>query len=342
MDMDSPKISVIMPVYQGDAHLSAAIQSILDQTYSDFEFLILCDEPSDTTRIILDTYQHNDSRIRVYYQQNRLGLIGSLNYGISMARGEYIARMDADDISSPDRFYEQIVWMDSHPDIGICGTWVLVKDKEQENICRYPVDDITIQCEMLFTPPIAHPTVFIRRKCIEDNEISYNEDNKFAEDFGFWVKASSFTHFSNIPKALLMYRVHDGAVSQSYKEKQLASADEIRKEQLKTLGIIPTAEELFLHRQISMWNFVDSQNFLERTEKWLTKLITANATKSIYPEPNFSTTIEHRWYSACCIATGFGIWTWKRYCTSKLRRLYRITNWQWIRFFSACAIRYKS
>ena len=108
-----PKISVLMPIYKGDEYLSAAVDSILNQTFSDFEFIIICDDPTEKTRQILDKYKQSDSRIRVYYQE-REGLVNSLNRGCSLAQGEYIARMDADDISLPERFEKQVKFLDSN------------------------------------------------------------------------------------------------------------------------------------------------------------------------------------------------------------------------------------
>ena len=338
--MDSPKISVVLPVYQGDGYLSEAIQSILDQTYTDFELLILCDDPSDITRTILDDYQNKDSRVRVFNQQQRLGLVGSLNYGISLATGEYIARMDADDISLPQRFEEQIAYMDSKPEIGICGTWVVVKSEQGESICQYPVDDESIRCELLFNSPLAHPAVFIRRIIFNKNKISYDNTNLHAEDYGFWVLASPFTKFGNIPKALLLYRTHDEAVSRSFANIQSNSADKIRKYQIVSLGIDPTDEELELHRRISEWDFITTPIFIENIEEWFNKILTANARKKIYPEPHFSRIIERRWYSVCCCATGLGTWTWKKYRDSDLTKFYQPTKWQLTKLSLACAIRY--
>src|SRR5439155_11608891 len=125
----TPKISVVMPAYNAGAYLRDAVNSILDQTFRDFEFIIVNDGSSDDTALILQEYEKIDSRVRVFHQENQ-GMIAALNRGCRMARGKYIARMDADDISFPRRFEKQLEYIERHPQIGMLGTWVYnVDDK---------------------------------------------------------------------------------------------------------------------------------------------------------------------------------------------------------------------
>ncbi|HAS7841575.1 TPA: glycosyltransferase family 2 protein, partial [Vibrio cholerae] len=123
--MSSPKISVVMSVYNGEKYLGEAIDSILKQTFSDFEFIIINDGSTDKTLEIIKSYMKKDDRIVLVSRENK-GLIVSLNEGLDLAKGQYIARMDADDISIKSRFEKQIEFLDSNPDIGVCGTWVEV------------------------------------------------------------------------------------------------------------------------------------------------------------------------------------------------------------------------
>lgn len=152
-----PLISVVMAVYNGADYLVPAIDSILQQTYSHFEFIIINDGSTDDTTKILQHYEQLDERIKVYAQANQ-GLPISLNRGIRLARGKYIARMDADDISLPERFAKQVEFMESHPEVGVCGTQIKMIG-ENSYVDAYPSSHPAIQCWLLLASGIAHPSV---------------------------------------------------------------------------------------------------------------------------------------------------------------------------------------
>jgi len=202
-----------MSVYNGENYLKEAIESILNQTFRDFEFIIINDGSTDSTGDILARYQQVDNRILVYKQENR-GLIASLNRGCQLAKGKYIARMDADDISLPERLAREVNYLETHPDIGVLGTWMEYIDENsvpQNKLCA-PTTPNLIKWFLLFGCPVAHPSVMIRRDTIETLGL-YRPEALHAEDYDLWSRASLITRITNMPEILLQYRTWEGNIS---------------------------------------------------------------------------------------------------------------------------------
>lgn len=219
--MNNPRVTVLMPVYNGEKYLREAIESILRQTFTDFEFLIINDGSTDKSVEIIESYK--DTRIRLVNNEKNIKLIATLNKGIELARGEYIARMDCDDISLPNRLEKQVVFMDSHPDVGVCGTWAKVID-ENGHIKR-AIKTLTGKSikKLCWRPsPFIHSTVMIRTALLRKNR--YCEDFRHAEDYELWLRLFDKTTFFNIKDYLLYYRMHTENVSSSNRELQLMNS----------------------------------------------------------------------------------------------------------------------
>ena len=315
-----PKISVLMPIYKGDEYLSAAVDSILNQTFSDFEFIIICDDPTEKTRQILDKYKQSDSRIRVYYQE-REGLVNSLNRGCSLAQGEYIARMDADDISLPNRFEKQVQFMDQNPLVCASGSWVEVIEYNAGGIWKYPVENDEIQCRHLFNCSIAHPSSIIRKAHLTQQNLQYDNTSRYCEDYNLWVQISKFHSLANVDKVLLKYRIHQNALGQQYPDDQIRCADQVRCWQLrKFLGLAPTEDELRLHSSISNGIFESRTDYLIAVNQWLLKIWDANLKQNYFDDSALAAELAKRWYMACIRATRLGISTWKQFKASSLSK----------------------
>lgn len=230
-----PKISVIMPVYNGEKYLRQAIDSILSQTFSDFEFIIINDASKDSTEEIIKSY--NDERIVYLKNEENLGVAGTLNKGIDAARGEYIARMDADDISMPDRFLKQVTIMDSNKDIGVCGGNLIIFGEEiDERNFIYSETDKKIRVDMIFNSAFAHPAVMIRSSILSDN-IRYDIDFEKAEDYKMWYDIMRVSKGYNIQEPLLRYRHHQKQVTKVNKDEQTVAVTKMRKVMYDTLQI---------------------------------------------------------------------------------------------------------
>jgi len=202
-------ISVLMPVYNGERYLEEAIRSILTQRFSDFEFLIFNDGSTDRSKEIVTSF--HDPRIKLIDSDRNQGYVPLLNAGLRLARGKYIARMDADDVSHPDRFLKQFDFLEQHPDHVLCGTRFITLNERQ--VAFLPEHDEEIRLKLLYITPFCHPSVMLRADVFRNHQIFYNEGHMPAEDHELWVRLSEFGKFANLPEPLLEYRVHDNNIS---------------------------------------------------------------------------------------------------------------------------------
>ena len=223
---ENPLISIVMSVYNGEKFVKDAIDSILAQSYENFEFIIIDDGSTDNTKIIIESF--DDTRIKFVSRVNR-GLTKSLNEAIQMAGGKYIARMDADDISMPNRLNEQVKFMEQNGGIAMCGSWAQFIDEKGEKgeIYKTPVNDNQIRKKFIFHNPFIHPSVMIRRDILEEIGL-YNECIKYAQDYDLWSRTISKYTTANIPKILLQYRKTKTGITKSSNTKQRISATKTR------------------------------------------------------------------------------------------------------------------
>lgn len=274
-------ISVVMSVYNGELYLDEAIQSILTQTYSKFEFIIIDDGSTDNSLEIIKKYKKEDSRIVLISRENR-GLIYSLNEGISLAKGKYIARMDADDISTHNRFKEQCTFMEEHKEVGVCGSFVeLFYENNNTKYWTFPTKNDELKTRLLFSVPVAHPSVLIRKSIIDKYSLVYEEEYKNAEDYAFWLEFSNYTKFANINQVLLKYRYLEVSVSrQADKSKNDVRYNTIKSiftKVLKKLEIQNTEEENRLHFIIASNERMAQNNVnIEGLHIYIAKILKAN------------------------------------------------------------------
>jgi len=199
-----PKVSVVMSVFNGEKYLREAMDSILTQTFTDFEFIIINDGSTDRTREILESYV--DPRIRLYHQQN-MGLTKSLNKGLSFAKGDYLARQDGDDISYPERLSYQVNFLDSNKNIGLIGTFAsFINSKGEEfNIWKPPWEHEGIKKHLMITNCFCHGSVMFRKDCL-DTVGYYREKFKYSQDYDLWIRISEQYRVANINEILYKNR----------------------------------------------------------------------------------------------------------------------------------------
>lgn len=202
----TPKITVILPIYNSKEYLNDAINSIIHQTYTDWEMLAINEYGSnDGSADIINKFSAIDDRIQLIQNDAKLGLAASLNKGIVLAKGEYIARMDADDLSMPLRFEKQVQLMDNDKTIGICGTYQRHFGPNINWIHKPPISFEECKANILFDCDLCHSTVMLRKDIIMSNNLLYNEEY-LAEDFELWSRAVAVTKITNIPEVLGAYR----------------------------------------------------------------------------------------------------------------------------------------
>ncbi len=208
-----PKVSVIMPVYNGAKHIREAIESVLAQTFQDWDLWVINEFGSnDGSAEIVNEYAQTDVRFHLIQNQMRLGLAESLNTGFRLAQGIYFARLDADDIACPERFAKQVALLEACPEVGICGTWQHHFGPHEDWIHCPPVSADKCRARLLFNCDLCHSTLMLRRETVLKHQLFY--DNSFgAEDYELWCRAVWVTDIVNIPEVLGEYRVGDGNIT---------------------------------------------------------------------------------------------------------------------------------
>lgn len=201
-----PEVSVLMPIYKTtEAYLREAIESILNQTFTDFEFLILDDCPEDSRESVVKSYR--DNRIKYMKNKENLGISQSRNKLIECATGEYLAIFDHDDICLPQRLEKEVSYLKKNFEVGVCGSWCMYIPRGK--IIKFPKDDYEIKKLLMRECSIAHSSVMIRKSILTENKLCYEEEYTPSEDLRLFLKLIKVTSFHNIQEVLLKYRQYD-------------------------------------------------------------------------------------------------------------------------------------
>jgi glycosyltransferase involved in cell wall biosynthesis len=236
--MSKPLVSVIMPVYNAEKFLKDTINSILTQTLADFEFIIINDASTDRSKEIIHSF--SDARIRYKENEKNDGYIRSLNAALPLATGNFIARMDADDLSFPERFMRQHDYLQHESTIDLVGAAIKIEregvpHQQAEEIWDYPTTPGGVKARLLFNTAHAHPVVFFRRSLIDRKLYQYEPDFYPAEDYRLWVKLNNYVRTSNLAEPQLIYRVSAHQTSSVAIEKQKNNAARVQAEYFSTL-----------------------------------------------------------------------------------------------------------
>lgn len=300
-----PEISVVMPVYNASQYLAEAIESIVSQTFTDWELIIIDDGSTDDSKLIIKRYAQSDKRIRYYKNEQNMGVIRTLNKGINLSTGKYIARMDADDISLPTRFDTQYRFLENNADVAMCGTYALLIDEKGNETGRitYLESDEYLRINLLFSPSFIHPSMMIRTDVLKKN--LYDESYKHAEDYELWCRIASNHKVANLPSFLLKYRWHTTNVSVVNNFFQEDTKKRIMREGLQRLALNPDKEELRLHtvsyKQYDTKEKIEKKDFsdYDKLDDWFSKIINANKLTKIYKPNALSAHLWSRWIVLC-------------------------------------------
>lgn len=332
----NPKISVLMPVYNGERYVKEAINSILKQTFKDFELIIIDDGSIDGSVEIIKSYC-NDKRIRLIKNEKNLGLKETRNRLVAESKGQYLAMMDCDDVSLPKRFEKQYDFLESNSEYGMVGAWVSIINKNGKStgeIWKFPSNSDEITASLLFENCFAHSAVIIRKSIFPEDGYRYNT----AEDYDLWARISFNNKICNLKEVLILYRIHQN--SDSYRQAILTNAtqkkdSEIRLNQLVKLGINPTTEELNVHNSISTNNLAGIKNKIDiiSIEEWFIKLYHKNVKEKIYDEDAFLNIIKKKWSNVCYNSARLGNWIYFYFKRSFLGRGYKFGVVKEVKFF---------
>ena len=269
-----PIISVIISVYNAAPYITKAIQSILEQTYTDFELIILNDGSTDNSANIIKRI--NDRRIIFLDDNTNAGAPARFNQGIEMAKGKYIAHLGADDISLPYRFKYQIELLEKNEDIGICGSdIILFNGKRKLGKWYYPERHEEILVRQFFTVGFAHPAVLIRKNVLKDNNLLYSTNCFPAEDYEMWYRLLKVTRGYNIRKPLVLYRISDTQATATKKELVQNFTDLIRERYLKDLGI-EDDDQISYHCSLLNNRWLADSFFFKKAFEWFLHLVEIN------------------------------------------------------------------
>ncbi|HXY18121.1 MAG TPA: glycosyltransferase [Candidatus Nitrosopolaris sp.] len=252
--MKSPAVSVVMAVYNGGDYLADAVESILNQTLDDFEFIIINDGSSDKSLELLTGYAKKDKRIKLLSQKNQ-GLVASLNRGIKAAKGKYVARQDADDRSGPKRLEKQVWFLEAHPKVVVVGSGISIMDDKSRIVHRHAVllDDPELRQELLVRSPFAHGTVMFRREAAVKAGL-YDPGSWPAEDFDLWLRLSAYGQLANLDDSLYMYREHPSAISVKNARLQVEKLEAVRQKAWRERGrLLPKRKiDLSAYKNLNM------------------------------------------------------------------------------------------
>ena len=283
----APKISVIMPVYNCEAYVKEAINSILNQTFSDFELIIIDDCSTDSTLSIVKSYE--DSRIKIVEKEQNTGYTNSLNNAILIAKGKYIARMDGDDISMPERFEQQLQFLENNPEIILCGTGVEIIGENR--ISKYPLNHEMIKIQLCYNASFYHPTIMIRRLVLLEN--NYNKEFEPAEDYELWTRLVHIGKLANLDEVLLQYRIHQSQTSNVRKQEQ---ENYIFNCQIQMLDRLNISVFFSLHQIKKALNFSVDTSFEEvkTTLQIFDRLLKTNNKLQVFNKDLFEISIENK------------------------------------------------
>ena len=229
------KVTILLPAYNAALHLRDSLDSIMRQAFKDFDVLLIDDGSMDDTSKIAIEYSNIDRRIKYYKNEKNIGLIKTLNKGLSLAKGEYIVRMDADDIMFDDRLYKQVKYMDSNPECFVCGGQMEYIGGLTGMAPILPQKYEDLLYLSLINCPLYHPTTIIRNSAIKQFGLKYNDSYKHAEDYKFWSDII-FSHpnsIANIKDVVLFYRISNNQITAKYSDEQDLISKIVRRENVQ-------------------------------------------------------------------------------------------------------------
>jgi len=268
----NPRVSILLPVYNGGKYLDAAIRSIVGQTFQNWELLVLDDGSTDGSLEVARAFP--DERVRSLPNDENLGVAKTLNRAMAQARGEFIARMDADDEALPERLAKQVTFFEKNPQVGLLGTNALSAETGELTFA-VPTEHEDIRCNLLFNCSFLHPTVMWRAAVFRENGLAY-EEQPTAEDYDLWERACQKLQSANLREPLLRYRNDPEVKLTSYVCQQKMGGRNIRERALRRVGLNPTPEEMEIHHAVSYDNLPQPAVPLSEVDAWLKKILTAN------------------------------------------------------------------
>jgi glycosyltransferase involved in cell wall biosynthesis len=293
INIEQPLVSVVIPCYDAEQYVEDAVRSIMKQSYTNLEIITIDDCSTDNTLSVLKKLCAEDSRIVLLLNEKNLGLVSTLNKGISSTRGKYVARMDADDISMPDRISIQVKYLEANGSVGMCGAnYILIDEKAKEiGKLKFPGQPENIKTELLFYCPFCHPLVMIR-KSVFDTIGLYNEGLVPAEDYELWLRIAEKFPVENIPDFLLYYRWHGNNVTLTRKKEQYKALKRAVENNLQTFGFAENFLNYHLKFLAGLWYQETSREEINGFTQWKQMLLNVNERVGSFNKTSLKTTFD--------------------------------------------------
>ena len=301
--MNQPLVSVLIPCYNVEKYVEESLGSILNQTYRNLEIIAINDCSKDKTGEILERMAKEDSRIRVIHNEENLKLIRTLNKGITLCNGEYIARMDSDDISLPTRIEKEVQFLEDNKDHDIVSTLFYAfpsGNPNKRSLHHNPLNDDELKAYLLFKSGICHPAVMMRKRIFTELGLSFETQYLHVEDYALWSEAIYKTKLANLNEGLLLYRVHQQQISSLYEDLQMENAKKVYKIHCTHLGL-PTNDE-FIDVYASVAETVprhSSLAYLDKCEDFMLSLIELNEKKPFCNAAYLRYLLSIHWLRLC-------------------------------------------
>ena len=295
MGEHTPLVSIIMSVYNEERYLQQSMESLVGQTLTDFEIIVIDDCSNDRTTEIIESF--HDERIRLIRNELNQGLTRNLNRALDYCRGKYIARMDGDDISLPERLEKQVRYMENHPDRMLAGCQTRTFG-EQNLIWRLKDNPEKLRIMMLFHPVLTHPSFIMRGELIRKYDFRYDETFRSAQDYDFAQRVSERFKIGIVPEVLLCYRTHKKQVSTRSSTEQYSNADRVRDRQLRELGITELDEDI--ENTYRVWVREERRENIDSFQKafqLLDLICSANRKTGKYPQKELECTLREMLYT---------------------------------------------
>lgn len=320
-----PKVTVLIPFYNRASYLGQAIESVLHQTFTDFELLAIDDGSSDDSAAVVSSFA--DPRIRMLRNKTNLGIPATRNRGAREARGEYLAFLDSDDVALPERLAQQLAFLETHPRhaaVGAWMEWIGESGARTGKIKRKPCTSNQIRAERLFRSGLENSTAMARTQVLR--EYRHREDMALGSDYDLWARVAADHELAALPQVLVYRREHRQRTSETKLETTKHLRLEIFAWQLRALNVSFTQKDLerhYLLRRMHKEGFSPDNEYVDWAEHWLLELQAANARSGLYPEPAFCAVLGGFWLKTCWNTQG-SIQILKRIWTSPLRRAARL------------------
>lgn len=341
--MTKPHLSVVILVYNGAKYLREAIDSVLNQTFQNFELIIINDGSQDESLNIINSYK--DSRIRTISNTSNKGIPYCRNMGLNAAKGEFLAWTDCDDINRLDRFEKQLNFLQNNPDFGGCGTWLCrFKGSKTYYITKAIEDHREIKAALLFQPAaVPNPTVMLRLSEIKKANLQYNVEYAISEDYDFIFRCSQHFKFSNLQEVLYKYRASETSIMKQFEKQEKKSYRIIKaiyRKVLSTLGIQLT--EAKSQRHYLTCSSIIFEDFLayKKSYDWLKRIKLVNKTEKTYDEKALNKVLANQFFFTSKKASKFGLKTLNFFIQKSLKSNWGLNPVKIAKLSVRCALRY--